>query len=166
MKKKIMNEQQRLNKIIDKLVKESVTDLSNMYNEESEDYDYNSNESSDDETEKERKVRISVEKELKKPGINIAPYAYKLEGLSISDSNGKEGDDNEHKNARSKLYKKLNHKPDSNGNPQYLSPEEALHLKNELSNTLSESKKMDITMSDLCYMVNESVKKILKLGKE
>ena len=136
MAKKIMNERQ-FNSLIYKLVKESIDTL--LQSSPFEADNSSENNSKEGETEKERKIRISVEKQLQKPGINIAPYAYKLDDIPIQTNNG---DDNEHKNARSKLYKKLNHKPDNNGEPQYLSPEEAIKLKNELSSNLDESRKL------------------------
>ena len=156
MAKKIMNERQ-FNSLIYKLVKESIDTL--LQSSPFEADNSSENNSKEGETEKERKIRISVEKQLQKPGINIAPYAYKLDDIPIQTNNG---DDNEHKNARSKLYKKLNHKPDNNGEPQYLSPEEAIKLKNELSSNLDESRKLRLSESDITYMVNESVKRILK----
>ena len=165
MNKKVMNEQQ-FNKFIYKLVKESL-DTFKIYSpfeakkskEDSEKSKEDSEKSNDGETEKQKKVRLSVEKQLQRPGIDIAPYAYELEDLPITPENG---DDNEHKNARSKLYKKINHKPDSNGDPQYLSPEEVIQLKSELSSNLSESRKLRLSESDIMYMVNESVKTILR----
>lgn len=155
MAKKLMNEQ-KFNKLIYKLVKESLDTF--MQSSPMEADNSSDNNSEEGETEKERKIRMSVEKQLQRPGIDIAPYAYKLEDLPIQTSNG---DDNDHKNARSKLYKKINHKPDSNGEPQYLSPEEAIELKNELSSNLSENRKLKLSESDIMYMVNESVKKLL-----
>lgn len=156
MAKKMMNERQ-FNGLIYKLVKESIDTL--MQSSPFEGDNSSDNNSEEGETEKERKIRMSVEKQLQKPGIDIAPYAYKLDDIPIQPSNG---DDNEHKNARSKLYKKLNHKPDSNGEPQYLSPEEAIELKNELSSNLSESRKLRLTESDLTYLVTEATNRILK----
>lgn len=159
MAKKIMSEQQ-FSEFIYKLVKESIDALGGFMPQESESEDSDDNRGN--ETEKEKKIRMSVEKQLQRPGIDIAPYAYSLDGISLQPANG---DDNEHKNARSKLYKKINHKPDSNGEPQYLSPEETIKLKNELSGNLSEGKKIKLSESDIMHMVNESIKRILKETK-
>lgn len=160
MKKKILTENQ-LNSLIYRMVRESLETIPNSYNFEDDSEENSEKENSP----KIRRIKNTVEKQLKQPGIDIAPYAYKLNDLTLDPNNG---DDNEHKNARSKLYKQINNKPDSNGNPQSLSSKDAIKLYNMLSGGLNENRKGKVLMNEVQFtnlingLVNESVRRIMQ----
>ena len=166
MAKKLMNEKQ-FESFIHTLVKESLNTLSGYMPQERRNSEAPSSDSIDGkkegESEKEKKIRMSVEKQLKQPGINIAAYGYKEYNGGISmDSNG---DDNEKKNARKWIADRVNHAPDSNGNPQYFSPEEAIKLYNDLSggiNNISENR-IKLNEAELNYIIKECSKRILQM---
>lgn len=81
----------------------------------------------------------SIEKYFKNPGIDMAPFAYKLFGVEPV-----EGDDtDEMKNARSLFYKKVYNELNDSGYPYQFSPEEAVSLQSAISDhELNEVKRM------------------------
>lgn len=81
------------------------------------------------ETKEEQELRNEVEEYFKREGVDIAPYAYKLYG--VSHEKGK--DTNEMKNARSKFMKCLNHEPNENGYPYSFTSAEINQLKGHIS---------------------------------
>jgi hypothetical protein len=98
------------------------------------------------ETNKEAEVRDSIEAFFKQPGVNNAPYAYKL--YNVKAEKGK--DTNEMKNARKKFSDCLNHVKNENGYPYSFTSGELNVLKNMISsNELSEA-------------VKRAMKKVLK----
>jgi len=90
--------------------------------------------------------RAQIEDFLKKPGVNIAQYAYKL--YDVEDKPGK--DTNDMKNARSLVYKKRDHVENENGYPY-----------NFTSNELNKLKGI-ITANELSEAVNAAFKKVIK----
>ena len=103
---------------------------------ESEDSEYSEHNEDDErlsdmntETEDEKETRDSIEAFFKQPGVNNAPYAYKLYGVEA-----KEGQDtNDMKNARKKFADCLNHEKNENGYPYSFSSEQLNHLKGMIS---------------------------------
>ena len=92
------------------------------------------NTESDDEAE----TRDSIESFFKQPGVNNAPYAYKL--YNVEPEKGK--DTNDMKNARKKFSDALNHVKNEKGYPYSFSSSQLNTLKNMISsNELSESVK-------------------------
>ena len=93
---------------------------------------YSQYESSDEEAE----TRDSIENFFKQPGVNNAPYAYKLYGVEA-----KEGQDtNDMKNARKKFADCVNHEKNENGYPYSFDSDELNTLKGMISgNQLDEA---------------------------
>ena len=81
-------------------------------------------------------TRDSIEAFFKQPGVNNAPYAYKLYGVEA-----KEGrDTNDMKNARKKFADCVNHEKNENGYPYSFSSSELNVLKGMISgNQLDEA---------------------------
>lgn len=97
------------------------------------------------ETNTESEMRDSIENYFKQPGVNNAPYAYKLD--NIEPEEGK--DTNAMKNSRHKFAAKLNHTKNDNGYPNSFNSSELNRLKGMISsNELSEA-------------VNNAIKKVL-----
>lgn len=142
-----INEKQ-LNNIIKKAVRESIESFG-AFNQFESDSDEKETKKSDgegkadinNETEEEQEKRSSVETYFKDPHMDVAQYAYDLEGIKP-----KEGEDtNEMKNARSLFMKKLNHEPNDDGYPYSFSTMEinrlfSLMSSSKSSNSISESK--------------------------
>lgn len=98
------------------------------------------------ETDNEAETRDSIENFFKQPGVNNAPYAYKLYGVEAKDGQ----DTNDMKNARKKFADCVNHEKNENGYPYSFNSEELNTLKGMISgNQLDEA-------------INKAMKKILK----
>lgn len=155
MAKRLMNEQQ-FAKYIYKLVMESMEALSG-YNFESSNNDDDENQN-DDSKRRNNRRRQQVEAFFKQPGVNPAAYAYRLYGVKPV-----EGDDtNEMKNARSKFMKCLNHEKNEDGYEYAFTSAEINELFSMISGNEMKESKIKLSQADLKYMVNESVKRILK----
>jgi hypothetical protein len=155
MAKRLMNEQQFANYIY-KLVMESMEALSG-YNFESSNNDDDENQN-DDTKRRNNRRRQQVEAFFKQPGVNPAAYAYRLYGVKPV-----EGDDtNEMKNARSKFMKCLNHEKNEDGYEYAFTSAEINELFSMISGNEMKESKIKLSQADLKYMVNESVKRILK----
>lgn len=83
------------------------------------------------------KTRDSIESFFKQPGVNNAPYAYKL--YNVEAEEGK--DTNDMKNARKKFSDCVNHATNQNGYPYSFSSSELTRLKGMISgNQLNEDR--------------------------
>lgn len=88
------------------------------------------------ENSKEARRRSNVEDFFKRPGVNNAPYAYKLYG--VKSKKGK--DTNAMKNARKKFSDNVNHARNQNGYPYSFTSPEINRLQTMITDTeLSES---------------------------
>ena len=122
-------------------VTESLSELGYMDTEEAAD------KNKDDETDgrlsdenlensKEARRRSNVEDFFKRPGVNNAPYAYKLYGVKAK----KGKDTNAMKNARKKFSDNVNHATNQNGYPYSFTSPEINRLQTMITdNELSES---------------------------
>lgn len=142
--------EQKLKNHIKSLVRESLENFGDFSQYEARD---NDDEDKDGrlsdmstETDDEAETRDSIENFFKQPGVNNAPYAYKLYGVEP-----KEGEDtDEMKNARKKFSDCLNHEKNENGYPYSFNSEELNRLKGMISsNQLDEA-------------INSAFKKVLK----
>lgn len=97
------------------------------------------------ETEKESEKRSQIENFFKDKGVNNAPYAYELFGVSAD----KGKDTNAMKNARSEFAKKLNHELNDNGYPYSFSSSEVNRLESLRSG------------GQLAEAVEKAIKKVL-----
>lgn len=154
MAKKLMNERQ-LGSLIYKMVNESLNALSG-YNFESNDSN-DDNVQNDDSKKRNNRRRQQVEAFFKQPGVNPAAYAYKLYRVKPV-----EGDDtNDMKNARSKFMKCLNHEKNEDGYEYAFDSAEVNTLFSMISGNELKENKLRLSESDIMYMVNESVKRVL-----
>ena len=154
MSKKIMNET-KLNNLIYKMVTESLDALSG-YNFESIDSN-NNDEQNDDSKKRNNRRRQQIEAFFKQPGVNPAAYAYRLYRIKPV-----EGDDtNDMKNARSKFMKCLNHEKNQDGYEYAFDSSEVNTLFSMISGNELKENKISLSESDIMYMVNESVKRVL-----
>ena len=132
---------------IKQFVRESLENFGGFSQYEARDNDDEDGRLSDmnTETDDEAEIRDSIENFFKQPGVNNAPYAYKLYGVEP-----KEGEDtDEMKNARKKFSDCLNHEKNENGYPYSFNSEELNTLKGMISsNQLDEA-------------INSAFKKIL-----
>lgn len=143
MSKKYINESQ-LKSIIYNQVRKYLTE--NLYLESDKENDRLSD--METETKKEQELRNSVEDYFKKPEVNNAPYAYKLD--NVSPQKGK--DTNAMKDARHDFAAKLNHTKNEAGYPYSFTSSEVTHLANMISNSsLNEA---------ISRAVNESFKRL------
>lgn len=102
--------------------------------------------------EKEDSTGLSqIEKYFDKPGVDNAPFAYKLFGVTPED--GK--DTNDMKNARRKFSAKKNHSKNDNGYSYGFTPAE----KNELENMISSA---GLSEAKINESINKAFKKVLK----
>ena len=140
--------EQKLKNHIKSLVRESLENFGNFSQYEARDNDDEDGRLSDmnTETDDEAETRDSIENYFKQPGVNNAPYAYKLYGVEP-----KEGQDtNDMKNARKKFADCVNHEKNENGYPYSFSSDELNTLKGMISgNQLDEA-------------INSAFKKVLK----
>lgn len=125
-KKKGKNDKEKSKKKSKKTTKKSKDKSEGKFN------DYN------EENPEDKELISSIEKYFKNPGIDMAPFAYKL-----FDVTPVEGDDtDEMKNARSLFYKKVYNELNDSGYPYQFSPEEAVSLQSAISDhELNECKK-------------------------
>ena len=139
--------EQKLKNHIKSLVRESLENFGDFSQYEARDNDDEDGRLSDmnTETDDEAETRDSIENFFKQPGVNNAPYAYKLYGVEA-----KEGQDtNDMKNARKKFADCVNHEKNENGYPYSFSSNELNTLKGMISgNQLDEA-------------INRAFKKIL-----
>ena len=148
-KNRITLNEMELKSIVKKMVRESLEAMNDyaQFEAKSEDNDdedgrlADMNKENDDEADK----RSTIEKFFKKPGVNNAPYAYKLYGVNVE----RDGDSNEMKNARKKFSACVNHEKNEFGYPYSFTSDQLNTLKGMISdNELSEA-------------VNKAIKKIL-----
>lgn len=156
MSKKVMNERQ-FSDLIYKMVNESLDALSG-YNFEANDNANDNNGQNDDSKRRNNRRRQQVEAFFKQPGVNPAAYAYRLYRVKPV-----EGDDtNDMKNARSKFMKCLNHEKNEDGYEYAFDSSEVNTLFSMISGNELKENKISLSESDIMYMVNESVNRILK----
>ena len=84
-----------------------------------------------DETQSEKIVRNQVEEFFKQPGVDNAPYAYKL--YNVIPKKGK--DTNDMKNARKKFADNVNHAKNQNGYAYTFTSAEINRLQSMISNS-------------------------------
>ena len=130
--------EQKLKNHIKSLVRESLENFGDFSQYEARHNDEEDGRLSDmnTETDDEAETRDSIENYFKQPGVNNAPYAYKLYGVEP-----KEGEDtDEMKNARKKFSDCVNHEKNQNGYPYSFNSEELNALKGMISsNQLNEA---------------------------
>ena len=131
---------------IKQFVRESLENLGGYSQYESSDEEDGRLSDMNTETDNEAETRDSIENFFKQPGVNNAPYAYKLYGVEA-----KEGQDtNDMKNARKKFADCVNHEKNENGYPYSFDSDELNTLKGMISgNQLDEA-------------INKAMRKILK----
>ena len=139
--------EQKLKNHIKSLVRESLENFGDFSQYEARDNDEEDGRLSDmnTETDDEAETRDSLEKYFKRPGVNNAPYAYKLYGVKPK----KGQDTNKMKNARKKFSASLNHKKNQKGYKYSFDSEELNSLKGMVSN------------NQLSEAINSAFKKIL-----
>ena len=131
--------EQELKHHIKSLVRESLENLGDFtqYEEQNgEDAEDGRLSDMNTETNAQAETRDSIEAFFKQPGVNNAPYAYKLYGVEA-----KEGQDtNDMKNARKKFADCVNHEKNENGYPYSFDSDELNTLKGMISgNQLDEA---------------------------
>ena len=139
--------EQELKYHIKSLVRESLENFGGFSQYETRDNDGEDGRLSDMNTEGENdaETRDSIEKFFKQPGVNNAPYAYKLYGVDAEEGR----DTNDMKNARKKFADCVNHEKNENGYPYSFDSDELNTLKGMISgNQLDEA-------------INSAFKKIL-----
>ena len=121
---------------IKQFVRESLENLGGYSQYESSDEEDGRLSDMNTETDNEAETRDSIENFFKQPGVNNAPYAYKLYGVEA-----KEGQDtNDMKNARKKFADCVNHEKNENGYPYSFDSDELNTLKGMISgNQLDEA---------------------------
>lgn len=137
--------EEKIKKTIKKMVKESLENFGGFSQFESSDEEDGRLSDMNTENDDESKTRDSIENFFKQPGVNNAPYAYKLYNVDA-----KEGQDtNDMKNARKKFADCVNHEKNENGYPYSFDSDELNTLKGMISgNQLDEA-------------INKAFKKIL-----
>ena len=137
--------EEHLKRTIKQFVRESLENMGGFSQFESSDEEDGRLSDMNTETDNEAETRDSIEKFFKQPGVNNAPYAYKLYGVDA-----KEGQDtNDMKNARKKFADCVNHEKNENGYPYSFDSDELNTLKGMISgNQLDEA-------------INKAFKKIL-----
>lgn len=141
--------EQKLKNHIKSLVRESLENFGDFSQYEARDNDDEDKDGRlsdmNTETDDEAETRDSIENFFKQPGVNNAPYAYKLYGVEAKDGQ----DTNDMKNARKKFADCVNHEKNENGYPYSFSSDELNTLKGMISgNQLDEA-------------INRAFKKIL-----
>ena len=132
--------EQKLKNHIKSLVRESLENFGDFSQYEARDNDDEDKDGRlsdmNTETDDEAETRDSIENFFKQPGVNNAPYAYKLYGVEA-----KEGQDtNDMKNARKKFADCVNHEKNENGYPYSFDSDELNTLKGMISgNQLDEA---------------------------
>lgn len=121
---------------IKQFVRESLENLGGYSQFESSDEEDGRLSDMNTESDNEAETRDSIENFFKQPGVNNAPYAYKLYGVEA-----KEGQDtNDMKNARKKFADCVNHEKNENGYPYSFDSDELNTLKGMISgNQLDEA---------------------------
>jgi len=77
-------------------------------------------------------AQSQIEEFFKRDGVDIAPYAYKLDGLSPNST-----DDKDLANSRSLFYKKIYHEENSEGHVYRFTPSELVSLQSIISSETS-----------------------------
>lgn len=121
---------------IKQFIRESLENLGGYSQYESSDEEDGRLSDMNTESDDEAETRDSIENFFKQPGVNNAPYAYKLYGVDA-----KEGQDtNDMKNARKKFADCVNHEKNENGYPYSFDSDELNTLKGMISgNQLDEA---------------------------
>lgn len=132
--------EQKLKNHIKSLVRESLENFGDFSQYEARDNDDEDKDGRlsdmNTETDDEAETRDSIENFFKQPGVNNAPYAYKLYGVEAKDGQ----DTNDMKNARKKFADCVNHEKNENGYPYSFSSNELNTLKGMISgNQLDEA---------------------------
>ena len=132
--------EQKLKNHIKSLVRESLENFGDFSQYEARDNDDEDKDGRlsdmNTETDDEAETRDSIENFFKQPGVNNAPYAYKLYGVEAKDGQ----DTNDMKNARKKFADCVNHEKNENGYPYSFSSDELNTLKGMISgNQLDEA---------------------------
>ena len=132
--------EQKLKNRIKSLVRESLENFGGFSQYEARDNDDEDKDGRlsdmNTETDDEAETRDSIENFFKQPGVNNAPYAYKLYGVEPKDGQ----DTNDMKNARKKFADCVNHEKNENGYPYSFSSNELNTLKGMISgNQLDEA---------------------------
>ena len=121
---------------IKQFVRESLENFGGYFQYESSDDEDGRLADMNTETDDEAETRDSIENFFKQPGVNNAPYAYKLYGVEAKDGQ----DTNDMKNARKKFSDCVNHEKNQNGYPYSFNSEELNALKGMISsNQLDEA---------------------------
>ena len=128
--------EQKLKTEIKAMVRESLENFGGYSQFESSDKEDGRLSDMNTETDDEAETRDSIENFFKQPGVNNAPYAYKLYG--VEPKKGK--DTNAKKNARKKFADCVNHEKNENGYPYSFDSNELNTLKGMISgNQLDEA---------------------------
>ena len=140
-----------------KMLKEEFKNWGNysQYEEEGEDVGRESRESKGEEdgrladihgeSQAEKKVRTQVENFFKQPGVDNAPYAYKL--YNVRPEKGK--DTNDMKNARKKFADNVNHATNQNGYAYTFTSAEINRLQSMISNSELQEQSFRKTKKDI-----------------
>lgn len=121
---------------IKQFVRESLENLGGYSQYESSDEEDGRLSDMNTESDSEAETRDSIENFFKQPGVNNAPYAYKLYGVEAKDGQ----DTNDMKNARKKFADCVNHEKNENGYPYSFDSDELNTLKGMISgNQLDEA---------------------------
>ena len=130
---------------IKQFVRESLENLGGYSQYESSDEEDGRLSDMNTESDNEAETRDSIENFFKQPGVNNAPYAYKLYGVNVE----RDGDSNEMKNARKKFSACVNHEKNEFGYPYSFTSDQLNTLKGMISN------------NELSEAINKAIKKIL-----
>ena len=128
--------EEHIKRTIKQIVRESLENMGGFSQFESSDEEDGRLSDMNTETDNEAETRDSIENFFKQPGVNNAPYAYKLYGVEA-----KEGQDtNDMKNARKKFADSVIHEKNENGYPYSFDSDELNTLKGMISgNQLDEA---------------------------
>lgn len=128
--------EEHIKKIIKQMVRESLENFGGYSQFESSDKEDGRLSDMNTENDEESEMRDSIEDFFKQPGVNNAPYAYKLYGVEAE----KGKDTNDMKNARKKFADCVNHEKNEHGYPYSFSSSQLNNLKGMISgNDLSEA---------------------------
>ena len=128
--------EEHIKNTIKQYVRESLENMGGYTQFESSDEEDGRLSDMNTESDNEAETRDSIESFFKQPGVNNAPYAYKLYNVDA-----KEGQDtNDMKNARKKFADCVNHEKNENGYPYSFDSDELNTLKGMISgNQLDEA---------------------------
>ena len=151
--------EQHIKQTIKQMVRESLENFGGFSQYESSDEEDGRLSDMNTESDNEAETRDSIENFFKQPGVNNAPYAYKLYGIEA-----KEGQDtNDMKNARKKFADCVNHEKNENGYPYSFSSDELNTLKGMISsNQLDEA--IDKAMNKVLNEIGDTPRGQFALG--